>query len=441
MVFFDPQQGIIDRRIFSDEDLYRQELDRVFGKSWLFLAHEGLLPNVGDYITTYMGEDPVIVVRGVGGRVRAFLNSCPHRGNKVCLHDRGNARTFTCSYHGWSFNTDGELKGIPFHQEAYLGELEAEAWGLVEVGRVESFGGLLFGCWDPTAPTLESYLGDLCWYLEAFYLALPLGGLEFPPGRQRYMSPGNWKIPSDNFSGDHYHTPYTHGSAFALQARATSSREAPGTSPTGPFEVATGAPYGKGLVPHGLGGLRTDDMFYRRDLQIAETLGAEVVDWVKYRQAKIAKGAGRAAGGGFIRAHILPNFSINGATSAFTARGLYLWHPRGPHKTLAVEWCAVERDAPEIVKRRAVADFARGQSAAGFFGQDDTENFERVTENTRTPLATRLPFNYTMGLRHETSWPGSDAWETEGLPGLIGPRFSEINQRRFYAHWAKLMEA
>lgn len=437
MPALDADRGIIDRAIFSDDELYRRELDCVFGKSWLFLAHEGLVPNQGDYITTHMGEDPIILVRS-GGRVRAFLNSCPHRGNKVCLHDRGNARTFTCSYHGWSFNADGELKGIPFHQEAYLGELEPEAWGLVEVPRVESFNGMIFGCWDPDAPTLISYLGDLCWYLDAFYLAVPLGGLEFPPGRQRYMSPGNWKIPSDNFAGDHYHTPYAHGSAFALQARATSSREARGTSPTGPFEVAIGEPYGKGVAPHGLGGLRVDDMFYRRDLQIAETMGPEAVDWVKYRRAKLSNGAEDAIGG-FIRAHIFPNFSINGATSAFTARGLYLWHPRGPHKTLVYEWCAVERDAPETVKRRAVTDFSRGQSAAGFFGQDDTENFERVAENTRTPLAKRLPFNYAMGLGHETSWPDSETWLTEGLPGLIGPRFSEINQRRFYAHWAKLM--
>src|SRR5207237_5375826 len=99
----DLDQGLVSRAIFSDAGIYQQELERIFARCWLFLAHTSMLPNAGDFLTTYMGEDPVLVVRGRDGRVRAFLNTCRHRGNRVCLLDSGSASGFTCSYHGWSY--------------------------------------------------------------------------------------------------------------------------------------------------------------------------------------------------------------------------------------------------------------------------------------------------------------------------------------------------
>ena len=84
--------AVQDRRIYSDPDIYAQELERVFARSWLFLAHESAIPNPGDFVTTFMGQDRVIVARGKDGRVRAFLNTCNHRGNLVCAADSGNAR-------------------------------------------------------------------------------------------------------------------------------------------------------------------------------------------------------------------------------------------------------------------------------------------------------------------------------------------------------------
>src|SRR5438874_11780794 len=165
----DLETGLVSRKIFSDEAIYRQELERVFRRCWLFLAHDSMLPQPGDYLTTYMGEDPVLVVRDPDGGVRAFLNTCPHRGNKVCLFDSGHASTFTCSYHGWSFSSEGKLTGMPFYQEAYYGELDKEQWGLVEVPKIARYGGLIFGSWDPFVG-LEEYLGELRWYLDKVFL-------------------------------------------------------------------------------------------------------------------------------------------------------------------------------------------------------------------------------------------------------------------------------
>ena len=109
----DPEGGLIDRRIFADREIYDLERERIFARCWLYLGHECEIPNPGDFVTRYMGEDPVILARDLNGQLRAHLNMCRHRGNRVCRADRGNTKLFQCSYHGWSYTTDGKLALVP----------------------------------------------------------------------------------------------------------------------------------------------------------------------------------------------------------------------------------------------------------------------------------------------------------------------------------------
>jgi len=146
------EQGLISRRIFVEEDVYQLELAKIFAKCWLFLCHESQIPNPGDFFSSYMGEDPILVTRGKDGKVRAFLNSCRHRGMRVCRADAGNAAAFTCAYHAWTYASDGRLIGVPNHHDAYYAELDKAQWGLVPVPRLESYAGLIFGTWDVWRP-------------------------------------------------------------------------------------------------------------------------------------------------------------------------------------------------------------------------------------------------------------------------------------------------
>src|SRR5712691_8558773 len=107
----DTKRGRIGRRIFIEPEIYQQELERIFARCWLFLCHESQIPRPGDFFSTAMGEDPVLVVRDSAGQVHAFLNVCRHRGNRLCRADAGNAATFTCAYHGWTYGNDGQLEG------------------------------------------------------------------------------------------------------------------------------------------------------------------------------------------------------------------------------------------------------------------------------------------------------------------------------------------
>src|SRR6266567_269952 len=89
-------------------------MERIFHRGWVFVGHESEIPGPGDFVTRTLGTQPVLMVRGSEGGVSVFLNRCAHRGTMVCPASQGNARTFACPYHGWTYGLGGELLGVPY---------------------------------------------------------------------------------------------------------------------------------------------------------------------------------------------------------------------------------------------------------------------------------------------------------------------------------------
>src|ERR1700750_2743414 len=131
--YIDAERGTVSRETYVNPDIFEQEMEQIFQRCWLLLGHESQIPNPGDFIVSRMGTEEVIVVRDRKDKqIRAFLNSCRHRGEKVCRYDQGNGLVFTCPFHAWTYDTRGRLVGIGFgnHPEAEHGEVTKDEGGL-----------------------------------------------------------------------------------------------------------------------------------------------------------------------------------------------------------------------------------------------------------------------------------------------------------------------
>ena len=413
----DLETGKLDRAIFVDPDIYAAEQEKVFGRAWLQIGHVSLVPRPNDFFHTYMGEDPVILTRDSQGTVRAFLNMCRHRGNRVVRTDLGNSKNFACAYHGWTYSNDGRLEYLPGEEEAYYGALDRENLGLVEA-RTDIYAGIVFATWDWNAPSLEEYLGDARWCLDVYFNRLDNGTEAIGP--IKWIEPLNWKAAVDNCS-DNYHVPTTHLSSIIVANRHMG---APRLTHEQQFQSTN-----KHLF---VNGHSLTMRFLERPDQVRQTHGINASNremFEEYYRSTQDEAERRL---GSLRAHKLHlgNHSLfpNGVL------GFRLAHPRGPQETEFWHFALLEKDMPPELKtalRRGSSNF---NGVTGIFEQDDMDNWRAVTKSALSPVGRKYPQDLSMGL-------GRSGRHTD-LPGVVSERYtSESNQRQFYRRWEQFMNA
>lgn len=203
--------------LYTSPELFDLEIDRIFNKAWVWVAHESEIPDAGSFKSSMVGKQPVIVVRDRKRNINVLLNRCRHRAATVCEHQKGKTNNFVCPYHGWGYGLDGALRGVP-HPESYEDTLDKANLGLVKL-RTESYGGLVFATFNDDIEPLDTFLGPAKKWIDLFNKQ----GAGYPveaTTAHKFRFPGNWKIQLENTT-DGYHFPIVHKSFLSSVDKQT----------------------------------------------------------------------------------------------------------------------------------------------------------------------------------------------------------------------------
>lgn len=415
------ENGEVSREIFVNKDIYQQELEQIFGRAWLFIGHESQIPKPGDFFVSKMGEESVILCRDRAGKIHAFLNSCRHRGMKVCRYDEGNTTNFICPYHAWSFATDGKLVGVQDYDRLYQPPFNKDEWGLVEVAQLANFYGTIWATWDKTAPSFEDYLGEASYGLKGALRAWDGsdGETELLGSVQKWIVPTNWKFIAENFSGDFLHV-VSHRSVEMVgigPGEGTGRRDDYGEAKRAAYPGGHGIVYS--IVP-----VRKDFVQY--------SASPATSAYFHERWQKRVERLGDQAGIFPLIGTIFPNMSFHGQQP----RTLLLALPRGCQETEMWRFYFVDKGAPAEVKTFLRRYYISYSGPAGMTEQDDMENWTYASMASEGLIARRHPYNYKAGMGRG----GKDSV----IPGQVTAKEApgtEQNPRALYKRWAEFMDA
>jgi phenylpropionate dioxygenase-like ring-hydroxylating dioxygenase large terminal subunit len=412
----------VHRSHYVDPGLFDLEMQRIFTRAWVYVGHESQVPNAGDFFSTTIGTQPVLLVRHSDGGVHVLHNRCGHRGALVCNETTGNTgRSFRCAYHGWSFRTNGELLAAPLkngYPECY--DLRSAEFGMLRIAS-EAYRGFVFAnvAGDPFMP-FDEYLRPMRVLIDEVVDRSPTGEIRVSRHGQRYLYRGNWKEQIDN-GGDVYHPPYGHESTVSNKDRQFKRRE--------------GQDQGARIVDPDESQSAWDRIRMRAFPGGNNTIGSipgteeprSGAVWEEY-MALMTRAYGRERAEEIVREKFHAGVFYPNLILHLLSQHVRVVHPIDVDRTEVRVYPISLVGAPEELNRQVVRYLNVTHSPASLIQTDDLECFRRVHEGLRNSR----PEWVVLG-----RGAGQDR-EVEGGEESFGT--SEIAIRNYYRAWKQLMD-
>lgn len=416
LVVEDDNHFRVHTRAYTDEEVFKAEMERIFSKAWIFLGHESELPHVGDFKTAYIGLQPVILTHGEDGQFHVVLNRCVHRGAVVTREAQGNATEFNCPYHGWVYALDGKLIAVSERNEAggYSKDFD-QPEGLYRAPHVDSYRGLIFASLNPDVQPLEQYLGRAKALIDRKFDLSPTGRISVrgKPYVMRYQ--GNWKFQTENIV-DAYHFMHTHKGFVALQAKYGDSTGDFGVHKGGSAKVMRKLRF-KGIswsLPNGHGQIEVASDKPESFLNGAHSAYYRALH-EKIGEDAFASIVGKSAG------TIFP-------TMGLIHQQLRTWRPIAPDMTEVTVYLYDLEGVPAEINDGMMRSQERFYGPAGHGMVDDVDIFARNQQGLAGIVSPWLILERGLDTDERL-----DSGEYQGLPA------SEAPQRALWREWKKLM--
>ena len=370
IVLDDAEKAIfrVHRSALTSPEILEIEWKRLFENSWLYLGHESELLSPGDYLRRTLANRPLIFLRDMQGVVRVFFNSCPHRGANICREDRGNTGSFTCFYHGWSFDMSGALVGMP-DRSGYSEAFVAASHSLASP-HFDSYRGMYFVYFGRDAPPLEDYLGNAREIIDlTLDSAEPLGGWQVIRGTAEFDVQANWKLLVEN-SVDNYHFGTVHRS-FAEYEAGRRARLGVARPSVNRIDNSRGLVLGNGHVA------MITQATGRTIANPNPIWSEEIASEVRALRAKVAERFGAERSRAMCETSrfliIFPNVAFQDTQSGFRIRQMW---PVSADRMSVIQWELVPRnEQPELAARRR-ENSVTFLGGGGFGTPDDIEAIE-----------------------------------------------------------------
>ena len=398
----------VHRRLYTDPHVFELEMTRVFAASWCYVGHESEIREPGDYRTTTIGLRPVLMTRGRDGAVHVLLNRCAHRGTVVVGEERGCAKRFVCPYHGWTYSPDGRLVAIPFPADHPAPDYSALSLGRMAVA---SYRGFVFATLNADPEPLECWLGEAREALDAIIDRHPGGEIAVMGSPQLLEFAGNWKLSWDN-AADGLHATFAHHSYNTLGSTVdveTVLARDPGSTPMVSRALRNGH-----MVVDQRPGIPQGPWATMRDVPFREPLESTLAEAGATELLDLATGS-------MLNLSLFPNL-------IFVGNQLLVVEPVAVDRTRLQLWLTSAPGAPpeiDLLRLRVDEDFVN------FGTPDDLDMFERIQRGLQIPEMEWI--DMSRGL--------PDSNEADSTATIHGPITSEAPQRRYLAHYARLMDA